>query len=168
MKIIATELSYVEPFTIDALFSQTGERFDFVVETNNTPGDYWVRVKTLMPCRIATEGFAVLRYGAKSGYSETLKKEDPPHDSKNLFSEKKLFNSPKPKVEDIPFLRLQAYDYDESIMTRDADFKFFLFLDSPTFSDDALYSNGTHFRLSCKLLFVSKKFSIVIYIFLEI
>lgn len=151
LEIISTELSYVEPFTIDALFSQTGERFDFVVTTNNTPGDYWVRVQTMAPCRQAVEGFAVLRYGETHGGNVTYSKEDPPHSSTELFSQKKLFNSPKPKVLDIPFLRLVSYEYDESIIHGDPDFKFFLFLDSPTFSDDAIYSNGTDYRLSCKL-----------------
>lgn len=152
MKIIATELSYVEPFSIDALFSQTGERFDFVIETNNTEGDYWVRVKTMAPCRIVTEGFAVLRYGRKHGDDVTYTKTDPPHDVQDMFSEWKLFNSPKPKLLDIPFLRLKSYEYDESIIHGDPDFQFYLFLDSPTFSDDALYSNGTHYRLSCRNL----------------
>lgn len=149
MKIIATELSYVEPFTIDALFSQTGERFDFVVNANNTKGDYWIRVKTMEPCRKATEGFAVLRYGEDDGNLATFTENDPPHLSPDLFSMKKLFNSPKPKLVDIPLLRLKSYEFDESIIHGDPDFKFFLFLDSPTFSDDALYSNGTNYRLSC-------------------
>jgi hypothetical protein len=149
MTIIATEISYVKPFEIDALFSQTGERFDFVVETNNTEGDFWVRAQTQMPCRNVIEGFAVLRYGKKSGGSVAFT-EDPPRLSEK-FSKKKLFNSPKPKVEDIPFLRLNAYEYDKSIVEGDPDFKFFLFLDSPTFSDDALYKMGTHYRLACKL-----------------
>lgn len=152
MKIIATELSYVEPFTIDALFTQTGERFDFVVHANNTVGDYWVRVKTMEPCRKATEGFAILRYTENNDKHLTFAKTDPPHIRDDLFSQQKLFNSPKPKVKDIPFLRLKSYDYDESIIHGEPDFKFFLFLDSPTFSDDALYSNGTHYRLSCKLM----------------
>lgn len=152
MTIIATEISYVEPFEIDALFSQTGERFDFVIETNNEEGDYWVRVQTQMPCRNVVEGFAVLRYGKKSGGGVEFHDVDPPRLS-DKFSKKKLFNSPKPKVEDIPFLRLNAYDYDESTIKGDPDFKFFLFLDSPTISDDALYMKGTHYRLSCEFFY---------------
>lgn len=149
MTIIATEISYVEPFVIDALFSQTGERFDFVIETNNTEGDYWVRAQTQMPCRTVVEGFAVLRYGKKSGGAVEFIDKDPPRLSEK-FTKKKLFNSPKPKVEDIPFLRLNSYDYDKSIVEGDPDFQFYLFLDSPTFSDDALYSMGTHYRLACR------------------
>ncbi|XP_070495178.1 uncharacterized protein [Chironomus tepperi] len=147
MSIIATEISYVEPFTIDALYSLTGERFDFVINANKTPGDYWIRLQTMAPCRIITEGFAVLRYRNSSGGTVDFVDKDPPRESKE-FSAKKIFNSPKPKIKDIPFLELNAYEYDESIIKSDPDHKFYLFLDSPTLSDDALYSNQTHFRMS--------------------
>jgi FtsP/CotA-like multicopper oxidase with cupredoxin domain len=128
MQIIATEISYVEPFSIDSLFSATGERFDFVINANKTPGDYWVRVKTMSPCRTIIEGFAVLRYGNKSGGGNEFIEKDPPHNSED-FPEKRLFNSPAPKVKDIPFLRLNAYEYDESII---------------------LYNRGNNYRLTCK------------------
>jgi FtsP/CotA-like multicopper oxidase with cupredoxin domain len=149
MQIIATEISYVEPFSIDSLFSATGERFDFVINANKTPGDYWVRVKTMSPCRTIIEGFAVLRYGNKSGGGNEFIEKDPPHNSED-FPEKRLFNSPAPKVKDIPFLRLNAYEYDESIIYGDPDFKFFLFLDSPTLTDSVLYNRGNNYRLTCK------------------
>ncbi|CAG9797216.1 unnamed protein product [Chironomus riparius] len=151
MSIIATELSYVEPFTIDTLYSLTGERFDFVINANKTPGDYWIRPQTMLPCRIITEGFAVLRYGNKSGSSVEFVDKDPPRESK-VFLKQKIFNSPKPKVKDIPFLKLNAYEYDDSIIKGEPDHKYYLFLDSPTFSDDALYSNKTHYRMSCKFI----------------
>jgi FtsP/CotA-like multicopper oxidase with cupredoxin domain len=149
MTIIATEISYVEPFSIDSLFSSTGERFDFVIHTNNTPGDYWVRAKTMSPCRLITEGFAILRYGNKSGGEVAFAPNDPPRDSQDMPM-KRLFNSPKPKVLDIPFLALNATEYDESIINGDPDFKFQLFLDSPTISDDILYTNGTDYRMNCE------------------
>lgn len=149
MTIIATEISYVEPFTIDSLYSSTGERFDFVINTNNTTGgDYWIRVKTMMPCRTVIEGFAVLRYGNKSG-GDVAFTDNPPHASRE-FPSKRLFNSPKPKVADIPFLALNAFEYDESIIHAAPDFKFFLFLDSPTITDDVLYSKETHIKMSCE------------------
>jgi Multicopper oxidase len=151
MQIIASELSYVEPLNIDSLFSTTGERFDFVIDANRDHGDYWIRIKTLKPCVKATEGFAVLRYGNKSGAGSEFIEKDPPHNSED-FQDKRLFNSPLPKVKDISFLGLNAYEYDESVIYGAPDFKFFLFMDSPTFTDAALFSKGTHYRFSCKLL----------------
>lgn len=155
MTIIASEISYVKPYTIDSLYSVTGERFDFVVNANAIPGDYWVRVQTLVPCRIASEGFAVLRYGNVSGGDYGFPDKMPPRLSTE-FPIKRLFNSPKPKVEDIPFLALRSYEYDESIIKGEADFKFFLFLDSPTISDDVLYANGTNYRMNCMLIMTMK------------
>jgi FtsP/CotA-like multicopper oxidase with cupredoxin domain len=150
MTIISTEISYVEPFTIDALYSLAGERFDFVVHTNGTPGDYWIRAQTMLPCRSVTEGFAVLRYGNKSG-GDVAFTDNPPRLSED-FPRRRLFNSPKPKEEDISFLNLKAYEYDASIIQGDPDFKFFLFLDSPTITDDMLYSTATDYKMSCKLI----------------
>jgi Multicopper oxidase len=150
MQIIASELSYVEPLNIDSLYSVTGERFDFVIDANRDPGDYWIRIKTLQPCQITVEGFAVLRYGTKSGSGIEFVKKDPPHYSED-FPEEKLFNSPLPKVKDIPFLRLNAYEYDESIIYGDPDFKFFLFLHTPNMKDEVLYKRGNTYRFSCEL-----------------
>lgn len=150
MTIIATEISYVEPFTIDALYSSTGERFDFVVNASKTPRDYWIRAQTMFPCRTVIEGFAVLRYGNKSGGTVAFVDKDPPVLSSTGFTREKLFNSPKPKVEDIPFLALNAYDYDEEIVTAAPDYSFYQFLDSPTISDDILYAHGTNYRLACE------------------
>lgn len=159
MTIIATEISYVEPFTIDSLFSLTGERFDFVINANNTPGDYWIRVQTMFPCRSIIEGFAILRYGNKSGGEVAFAENQPPRLALD-YPRDKLFNSPKPKVEDIPFLSLNAYEYDESIIHGDPDFKFYLFLDSPTITDDVLYSHGTFYRMSCEHLIFNSTFRI--------
>jgi hypothetical protein len=104
----------------------------------------------MFPCRTIIEGFAVLRYGNKSGGGVEFVDKDPPIQSTE-FSAKKIFNSPKPKVKDIPFLALKALEHDDSIIKSDPDHKFYLFLDSPTISDDVLYTNGTNYRMSCKL-----------------
>lgn len=61
--IIATEVSYVRPETINSLYHMSGERFDFVVDTNHRPvRDYWIRFRQLTPCIQKLEGFAILRY----------------------------------------------------------------------------------------------------------
>lgn len=61
--IIATEVSYVKPVVIDSLFSMSGERYDFVIDTRNRPvRDYWIRFRQLNPCYQKLEGFAILRY----------------------------------------------------------------------------------------------------------
>lgn len=60
--IIATELSYVEPFIADTLIYLSGERYDIVINADKSIKDYWIRVREIEPCWKKTEAFAVLRY----------------------------------------------------------------------------------------------------------
>jgi len=60
--VIATELSYVEPLIADTLQFLSGERFDIVLNANQEPRDYWIRVREMEPCWKNIEVFAILRY----------------------------------------------------------------------------------------------------------
>lgn len=153
MTIIASEISYVHPIIIDSFYSLPGERFDFVVNADQRPKDYWIRVQTMYPCREIVESFAILRYGEdhrlSAGQRVAFSSKLPPRFSKK-FPQKRLFNSPMPKVKDIPILSLKAYKSDESIIFAEPDHKFHLFIDSPTLLDDTLNHYGNYYRLSCE------------------
>jgi hypothetical protein len=155
MKIIATEISYVHPFVIDSLFTLNGERFDFVVNTNQKPRDYWVRVKTMPPCRTILESFAILRYGAEhhvhksSGTKVVFPSKLPPRNS-SIFPQNRLFNSPMPKVEDISLLSLKSYESDRSIIESPPDQQFYLFLDTPQLLEYQMLRFGNYYQLDCK------------------
>jgi hypothetical protein len=60
--MIATELSYVEPFVADTLVYFSGERFDIVINADKAIKDYWIRIREIEPCWKKTEAFAILRY----------------------------------------------------------------------------------------------------------
>lgn len=63
MSIIASDSYDLKPYSFDTIISNAGERYDFVVFTNNTEGDYWIRVRGMGVCAILpTESFALLRY----------------------------------------------------------------------------------------------------------
>lgn len=65
--IIATEVSYVKPAVVNTLHFMSGERFDFVLDTNNRESrDYFIRFKQLNPCYQRLQGFAILRYHKKN------------------------------------------------------------------------------------------------------
>ena len=65
-KVIATEVSYVKPETVNTLHFMSGERFDFVIDTNDHEiRDYFIRFKQLDPCIQRVQGFAILRYHPK-------------------------------------------------------------------------------------------------------
>lgn len=63
MTIIASDSAKVQPTTVNTLYSLAGERYDFVVQANQQPGNYWIRVKPIGFCdgQVA-EQFAVLSY----------------------------------------------------------------------------------------------------------
>lgn len=54
----------MKPFEIGSLYFLSGERYDFVIDTNRQGPvrDYWIRFRQLNPCRQKLEGFAILRY----------------------------------------------------------------------------------------------------------
>lgn len=163
MTIIASEISYVHPLVIDSLYSLPGERFDFVLNTDKPVKDYWVRVQTLLPCRTTIESFAILRYGKDYRMSADTRVAFtfnlPPRLSLD-FPTERLFNSPMPKVKDIPIISLKAYKSDDSVIFSEPDHKFHMFIDSPNVLDETLDRDGNYYKLSCELV---EKFLIAIH-----
>lgn len=152
MTIIASEISYVHPFTIDALQSLPGERFDFVLNADKPGKDYWMRIKTIDPCRSPVEAFAVLRYGDEyrvSGDTRVAYTRNLPPRVSNEFPEENIFNVPEDK--DKSLLKMKAFKSDKSVISSPPDQKFYLFIDSPTVLDATMEAKGNYYRLSCKL-----------------
>lgn len=50
MLMIATDGNDIQPIYADKFFMSSGERFDFVLEANQYPGNYWIRVKGYNDC----------------------------------------------------------------------------------------------------------------------
>nr|CAH7756548.1 unnamed protein product [Callosobruchus chinensis] len=66
MTVIATDGENVQPRRVDAIASYSGERYDFILETNQAPGDYWVQFWATDICESAKiTQFAILRYKAR-------------------------------------------------------------------------------------------------------
>ncbi|XP_046465193.1 uncharacterized protein [Neodiprion pinetum] len=65
MTVIATDGSDVQPKTVDALVSQSGERFDIVLNASQTSGAYWIYVRGLFVCNDVdrVDQVGVLSYG---------------------------------------------------------------------------------------------------------
>uniref|UniRef100_A0A182QTI3 Uncharacterized protein n=1 Tax=Anopheles farauti TaxID=69004 RepID=A0A182QTI3_9DIPT len=64
MLIISTDGGTVKPeHTVDTLVTISGERYDFVLTANQTPGNYWIRVRGIGFCDpMRVEDFAILSY----------------------------------------------------------------------------------------------------------
>lgn len=150
--IIATELSNIEPLSVDTLHFLSGERFDIVIDANRRPGDYWIRVRELMPCWKNIEGFAILRYHNNSSTSE--KRVEFNDRVIPAFSEEypmmKVFNSLKPGVEHTSLLETQAFESDESLLNTDPDQTFHLVFDSPAVSNHVMYAGRNLHNFVCK------------------
>ncbi|XP_046804177.1 laccase-14 [Lucilia cuprina] len=50
MLMISTDGNDIEPIYADKFFMSSGERFDFVLEANQYPGNYWIKVKGYNDC----------------------------------------------------------------------------------------------------------------------
>lgn len=153
MSIIATEDSYVKPLVIGALYSINGEHFNFVLTA-----DKELRFALKLSFHVEVKS-KVLQCCAMAKITEWLQthaslfERKRPRLSDELFSEHFPFNSPMPNVTDIPQKRLKAYDTDRFIVDNPPDFRFFLFIGSPTLYDETISKFGNYYRLSCKFSF---------------
>ncbi|XP_071494140.1 uncharacterized protein [Diadema antillarum] len=61
LTLIASDGGDIHPVPVDAFVIYGGERFDFVLDANEVPGNYWLRVKGLADAKFVQE-LAVIRY----------------------------------------------------------------------------------------------------------
>jgi iron transport multicopper oxidase len=59
LTIVAIEGTYVQPYTVQRLVIEIGQRYDILVEMNQQPANYWVRAVT---SRVFKEFNAILQY----------------------------------------------------------------------------------------------------------
>ena len=66
LRVIATDGHFITPVDVDFIIVHSGERYDFLVDTNNiSPNNYWIRAQTLDQIRgNRNTAFAVLRYSS--------------------------------------------------------------------------------------------------------
>lgn len=50
LTIFSSDGNDVEPIEVSSFVSYAGERFDFIINANQNPGNYWIRVRGLMDC----------------------------------------------------------------------------------------------------------------------
>lgn len=68
MTVIATDGKDIEPVTVDTLITAAGERYDFILEANQKPGHFCIKVKLLGECDEdgGIEQYGVLSYTSAS------------------------------------------------------------------------------------------------------
>ncbi|XP_055857029.1 uncharacterized protein LOC129919940 [Episyrphus balteatus] len=129
MVVIASDSFNVEPFEIDTLVSNSGERYDFIIDANKGKGDYWIRIRGSEPCQAQpTDTFALLRYGTKeTDPNNTTFPPLQPYDQVNPigyslnFGNATCFNN---KSMDSCVADLTALEKDIDLVTKKPDYKF--------------------------------------------
>lgn len=155
LTLIATEVSYVKPQVFNTLFFLSGERYDFVIDTNHRPvRDYFIRFKQLNPCYQKLEGFAILRYHdrhnpTKKQVSVEFNDRVPPSYEQE-YPNGTYLNSPLPNKQHMSITHLEDFRHDPRITEGPADKTSYIFFDTPSIPNSDLYYGPLLKRFMCK------------------
>ncbi|XP_011194194.2 uncharacterized protein LOC105219623 [Zeugodacus cucurbitae] len=150
MSIIASDSYDLKPRYFDTIISNAGERYDFVVFTNHTEGDYWIRVRGMGVCAILpTESFALLRYVSNEANPES--DDERPLPPMPLYNETYVsgvyLNHPNGSCgasDNHCVSELEAREQDEVLRTATPDHQFFLAFHNFPVPNSEIFSNGTY------------------------
>ncbi|KAG7209471.1 hypothetical protein KM043_015558 [Ampulex compressa] len=63
LQVIETDGQPIQPVVVNSIVSFAGERYDFIIDTNQTIGSYWIQVRGIGPCTAnRIQQVAVLHY----------------------------------------------------------------------------------------------------------
>ncbi|XP_046753251.1 laccase-1-like [Diprion similis] len=156
LTLIATDGSPIEPITVDAFVSYPGERYDFILSTNDTSLDgdaFWIYITGLGSCEnMDIDQYAVLSYGTNGTDLGIIPNATRPTVSDPLnFT--RVLNYPSTTCGEsseylcVTDLRLAGYEADEdtkTVLTAKPDVRLvipfnFHFFDLDTFHDEGNY-----------------------------
>ncbi|XP_078042066.1 uncharacterized protein LOC144472650 [Augochlora pura] len=66
LTVIATDGESVQPVVVTSIVSYAGERYDFVINTDQSPGAYWIQLRALEECDMGIQQLAILQYNNAS------------------------------------------------------------------------------------------------------
>nr|XP_012152944.1 PREDICTED: laccase-1-like isoform X2 [Megachile rotundata]XP_012152945.1 PREDICTED: laccase-1-like isoform X2 [Megachile rotundata] len=148
MRVLSSDGRDVQPIQAESLVSYAGERFDFVVETNQNVDNYWIRFRGLMDCdERFTKAYqvAILRYeGAdEQDPAGVVAYEYSTNDSSDLPRVNAL-NEGTEKNESLSIPLLRAMDENDQSNVRPPDYQFYVSYDfykkdNPHFHREKLY-----------------------------
>ncbi|CAK9804050.1 LCC4 [Anthophora quadrimaculata] len=79
LTVIASDGQHIKPVWADSIISLAGERYDFVLNTNQKPGAYWIQLRGLDSCSSdRIQQLAILQY---EGASTTPNTKEPTYDN---------------------------------------------------------------------------------------
>ncbi|XP_032682635.1 laccase-1-like isoform X2 [Odontomachus brunneus] len=145
--VVSTDGRDIEPVQGESLVSYAGERFDFIIETNQPVDNYWMRFRGLMDCDkrfLSAYQVGILRYeGAPNADPEVEVSYDRVrNDSYGL--QINALNEGTESNNSISMPLLNAMDPDDESNTREPDYQFYISYDfygkdNPSFHRKNLY-----------------------------
>uniref|UniRef100_A0A1A9WAB1 Uncharacterized protein n=1 Tax=Glossina brevipalpis TaxID=37001 RepID=A0A1A9WAB1_9MUSC len=155
LMIIASDSFNVRPRVFDTLVSNSGERYDFVVNANHTEGDFWIRIRALGICQAQhTESFALLRYkkykagGEDDGdqIDDSTRPDMPAYEQQ--YPNDMTLNHPKASCfehkDDYCITELTALEEDKDLRYATPDHKFFLAFQNYLMNNEELFENNQY------------------------
>lgn len=144
--VIASDGHYIEPVEVDSLVSYAGERFDFIVNANQSIENYWIRIKGLMDCDerfLKAHQGAIFRY---NGAESAIPQEKLTYDHKRIGFQMNSLNKGPNQVDSVAIVEATSLEPDTpELLTEHTDYKFYVHYDFydknfPHFNHPSLYS----------------------------
>ena len=150
LTVIASDGSSIEPTVVEQIHFTSGERYDFIVETNQEPRDYSIQMKGFASCKISA-GYAVLRYGNKAHPETSLDFMDMDKLIKaEPIMNEKTFNQPNVNTTWFPISISRGMLVDYSVIHSKPDKSFNLFFGTPKVIEPALFNSSNIVKYMCK------------------
>lgn len=143
MMIVASDSYNIHPVEIDTLLSNSGERFDIILNTNQPKRDYWMRIRALGSCTgLEIEQFAILSYVTMEPHSPS----EPPA-YKSPYPEGITLNKPGtncnfPNPGEYCITNLKAYQVDDVLRTAVPDHKLYLTFNNYRVLPEEVFQEG--------------------------
>ena len=146
--IVNVDGSAIQPETVETLSFTSGERYDFLVETDQEPRDYSIQAIGYGLCN-RFQGVAVLRYGDESSSGDISMDF---MDMKSFIKENpemtvKTFNIPHLNVTNgFPISKVKSLVVDEEIFYAEPDHAFNVFFGTPQIQTPLLFDNDNDIK----------------------
>ncbi|TMW50904.1 hypothetical protein DOY81_004015 [Sarcophaga bullata] len=153
LTIIASDSYDVLPRPFDTLVSNSGERYDFILDANHTKGDFWIRVRGMGVCAInPTESFALLRYESNEVLNErNLHRPSLPNYG-DRYPPGIILNHPNATCwggeNDHCVTELSAVEKDDELRNAQPDHKFFLAFSNYPVPNKEIFKTGQYNHFS--------------------
>lgn len=147
--VIGSDGHYFEPVMVDSLVSYAGERFDFILYTDQPVGNYWIRAKGLIDCDerfTKAHQAAILRY---HGAEDKLPDELLTYGYKRTGFQMNSLNRGPDHLDSVAIVETTSLEPDiPELLAEKTDFKFFVHYDFydkdfPQFNHPDLYNVKT-------------------------